>query len=56
MKGLKVGDPVYIRGEITEVNPNGTYTVEFSTVEHTRTGDSGGLIAMMIPTEDVTSR
>lgn len=56
MKGLKVGDQVYIKGEITEVNPNGTYTVEFMMTEHTRTGDSSGLIALMIPTTEVKSR
>lgn len=56
MKGLEVGDAAYIKGEITEVNPNGTYTVEFSSTVHTPLGDSSGLLAMMIPTEDVVPR
>ena len=56
MKGLEVGDSVYIKGEITEVNPNDTYTVEHTTTVHTRTGDSSGYVVAMIPTAEVVSR
>ena len=55
-KGLEVGDLVYIKGEITEVNPNGTYTVELTETIHTPTGDSTGYVAMMIPTDRVIPR
>lgn len=46
MKGLLVDDRVKVKGTITEVNPDGTYTVELHTSE--------GYLAVMFETAEVT--
>lgn len=56
MANLKVGDIVYTRGVITEVNENDTYTIEQMILAPYGGTHEAGLISSMVPISEVVAQ